>query len=148
MSRVAPQRRIRRGSYALEFALTLPVWWMIMVAIMEFGWLFLHQSTLDSAATVGCRAGALHDPGRADAHLHDVENAATDEMAGFMSDMGVDVCDECEVNAWTTGQPPQRSLICEATWEISSLTGIMYDRRLLVTRQLSRLEWQRTAAPE
>lgn len=138
----------RRGSYAVEFALCFTMWWMAMVTIMEYGWMFFHQLALDAASNVGCRAGSLLDPGRRDANIDDVEAAATEAMTDYMVQLGLEPCEDCEVNARTVGAPPRRSLLCSATWEVQGVTNLLFEERTLGSMQVSRLEWQREAAPE
>jgi hypothetical protein len=47
--------RMNRGNTAVEFALTLPVFMLLIVGIIEFGWLFFMQHTLQHATREGTR---------------------------------------------------------------------------------------------
>lgn len=141
------QRR-RRGNNAIEFVLCLPIWFAVVVAIIDFGWLFYHQTTLDAAANLGCRAGSLIDPGDADENIVQVEARATDRMTDALTNLGGGECITCTVDAYTLGSPPGRSLRCDATRPLQPLVGIFVDERLLQSKQIARLEWQREAAPE
>jgi Flp pilus assembly protein TadG len=47
--------RMNRGNTAVEFALTLPVFMLLIVGIVEFGWLFFMQHTLQHATREGTR---------------------------------------------------------------------------------------------
>ena len=49
----------RRGSNAIEFALTVPLFVAMVTAIIEFGWMFFMRSTVIHAVRDGCRAGAV-----------------------------------------------------------------------------------------
>jgi len=51
-------RTHRRGSEALEFALTLPFLLVILGGIIDFGWFATHQSGVYAAASYGARAGS------------------------------------------------------------------------------------------
>lgn len=51
----------RRGTALVEFSVVLPVFGLILVAIMEFGHLYLIQNTLTAAAREGARMGAPRD---------------------------------------------------------------------------------------
>ncbi len=137
----------RRGGNAIEFALCLPLWVLIVAAIMDFGWIFYGQTTLDAAATIGCREGALMDPGEGDVNISDIEERTTLRMLAVLSSFGLDECDHCAVEASTAGEPPSRSLVCEATRRITPITGIFTDERTLHSAQVARLEWQREGAP-
>lgn len=139
--------RGRRGGNAIEFALCLPIWVLIVAAIMDFGWIFYAQTTLDAAANIGCRDGALMDPGQSDANIEDIEEVTTLRMLAVLAAFGDDDCDHCGVQASTAGDPPQRSLVCEATRRITPLTGLFTSERTLHSIQVSRLEWQREGAP-
>jgi len=48
-----------KGQSLVEFALVLPVLMMILLGIIEFGWLFNAQITLTSAAREGARVYAI-----------------------------------------------------------------------------------------
>lgn len=140
-------RGARRGGNAVEFALLLPVWVLIIGATMDFGWLFYHQAVLDSATTIGCRRGALLDPGDADEHITEILDATTVRMEAVLAAFGMDHPGEFTVNAYTIGEPPARSLVCEVGCRVEPLTGLVTTSRTLRANQLSRLEWQREAAP-
>ncbi len=141
------RNRAQRGSYALEFALCLPIWIAVMGGIMDFGWLLMHQAALDQSANIGCRAGSLVDPGFRDEFIGRLESAAEDGMVEFLDLLGNEDCDGCFVDASTIGDWPARSLQCDAGLDVRSLSGLFYDQRTLTTIQLARLEWQHEAAP-
>ncbi|MDP2313337.1 MAG: TadE/TadG family type IV pilus assembly protein [Pseudomonadota bacterium] len=50
----------RRGGAALEFALVLPILLVLVVGIIEYGWLFLQQSNVLSAVREGTRLGVTY----------------------------------------------------------------------------------------
>ena len=47
--------RWKRGSSAVEFALALPVFFLLVIGIIEFGWYFFVQHTLQYATREGMR---------------------------------------------------------------------------------------------
>jgi len=53
------RRTKRRGSEALEFALSLPILLVILAGIVDFGWFATHQSAVFGAAAYGARAGSM-----------------------------------------------------------------------------------------
>jgi Flp pilus assembly protein TadG len=59
--KVAPSRR-RRGATLLEFALVVPVLMLILLGIMEFGWLTHNQLVVANAAREGARLAAVGKP--------------------------------------------------------------------------------------
>jgi TadE-like protein len=49
----------RRGTALVEFAVVLPLLLMILMGIIEFGWIFMVRQTLTNAAREGCRVAVL-----------------------------------------------------------------------------------------
>lgn len=137
----------RKGNVAIEFAITLPIWIAVILAIAEFGWLFFRYTTLDAAADLGCRAGSLIDPGEDDTHIARVQQRATERMVGVLLGLGWEECDTCTVEAWTVGAPPSRSLMCRATQHFEPIVGLYVDEMDFSSIQVARLEWQREVAP-
>ena len=52
-------RRSRRGANAIEFALVAPVLFLIIMAVMEFGWFFCHSLLLDTCTTQASRTAGV-----------------------------------------------------------------------------------------
>lgn len=50
---------LRRGGIALEVALTLPIFVLLLIGVMEWGWALPRQATLEHIARDAARAGAL-----------------------------------------------------------------------------------------
>ncbi|MFH1465317.1 MAG: TadE family protein [Pseudomonadota bacterium] len=143
-----PSLRRRGGGNAIEFALLLPLWVLIIAATMDFGWIFYHQAVLDAAANMGCRSGSLLDPGDLDESLEMVEEATTARMTAVLTSFGgFEDPDDFILSVSTTGVPPSRSLLCEVSTEVEPLTGLVTTTRTLRANQVARLEWQREAAP-
>lgn len=67
MLRHGSSDRRDRGSTAVEFALTLPIFIILFIGIIEFGWYFFVQHTLQYATREGMRLAlvgrTLNDPG-------------------------------------------------------------------------------------
>ncbi len=141
-------RTQRRGGNALEFVLCLPVWVAIVVATVDFSWLFFQQTSLDAATNVGCRAGSLIDPGTLDGSIDTVKTKAKEEMAEVLLSAGVVDCTSCVFDAYTNGDPPERSLVCNVSREVDPIVGMFVSRTTLVSSQVARLEWQRASASE
>ena len=62
-----PCRRLRRGSQAVEFALTLPVLTVMLLGLVDYGWFFLQQSLVANAMREAMRYGAIQKPATGDA---------------------------------------------------------------------------------
>lgn len=138
--------RRRHGSNAIEFVLCLPIWLAVVMAIMEFGWLFFSQTTLDAAVNLGCRAGSLIDPGNNDENIAAVEDRVLERMAQALTGADGSECSDCVLSANTWGSPPGRSLRCDVSRPFNPLIGLyVSDGRSLRSSQIARLEWQRAA---
>ena len=57
--RRANGRKLRRGAAAVEMALVMPVLFLMLFGIIEFGWILSVQNSLVNAAREGARTGAL-----------------------------------------------------------------------------------------
>jgi hypothetical protein len=51
--------RNQKGQSIVEFALVLPLLLVILMGIVDFGWVLHHQTQLDHAVRVGARRGAV-----------------------------------------------------------------------------------------
>lgn len=140
-------RSTRAGSAALEFALTLPIWIALIFALVDFGYLFFRFSALDAAANVGCRDGAIVDPGEADQYINRVIDRAYERMQGTLAALGDPDCTGCAFDAYTAGAAPQRSLVCVVSREFNPIIGLFVGPTTLVSTQVARLEWQQEQAP-
>ena len=149
MSRPLSTRRSRRGSNAVEFALCMPIWVALVAAIMEFAWVYFQASSLNAATNIGCRAGSLIDPGENDVNLETLNTVATEAMKNVLmnNSLNNDDCSSCVVTVSTTGDPPERTLVCEASRQVHPLIGMFVDTKTMTATQIARLEAQRAAAP-
>lgn len=136
----------RRGSYTIEMALTVPVWALATLWFLEIGWFLFHLSILDLAVDRGCRAGSLLDPGERDEKIGVVTASTRARVLEELEDAGL-ACMDCDVAAWTVGAPPRRTLVCQARRSVSSPVGLAYTAQWIESQQVTRLEWQREAAP-
>ena len=138
-------RHHRRGAAAMEFALILPVFVLLLFSLMDFGWLFFQRATLDMAATSGCRAATLIDPGIGDDNMATVEAVAFQAMGDQLYAAGGGVCDDgsCYVDLIPYGVPPGRSMICVIGREFQPLIGLTVSPTILESTIAVRMEWQR-----
>jgi Flp pilus assembly protein TadG len=62
-------KRIRssRGVSAVEFALVLPILLILLLGIVDYGWVFFVRLTMTNAAREGARTGVTGDAGSASA---------------------------------------------------------------------------------
>lgn len=52
--------RSRSGQAILEFALILPVLLIIIMGVLDFGWIFMNQYRVEKAASTAARYGAIN----------------------------------------------------------------------------------------
>lgn len=136
--------RARRGAEAVEFALIMPIFIIVLIGIFETSWIFYYESALDTAANVGCRAGSLEDPGMDESDMATVETTTKDALITAMTENGIADCDsKCTAKVEAVGTRPGRSLVCEVTYSFEPLLGVYYDPMTMVSRQVIRMEWQR-----
>ncbi len=53
------KEKSERGQAAVEFAVILPVFICILCAVIDFGWIFMHEINVTNAAREGARAGIV-----------------------------------------------------------------------------------------
>lgn len=136
----------RRGAFAIEFSLTLPVWLALVFGTFDVSWLMYRVSAVSAGAAAGCRAGALIDPGAADVNLSAIEAAvlaaATDELAVLgVSATGL------VADATIEGAAPDRRLVCTVSQPIPSLTAYVLPSVGVARVRTSQLQWQHEGAP-
>lgn len=134
----------RRGASALEFALILPVFVALIAAVMDLSWLMFQRSALSSSAALGCRVGALVDPGQDDADWDQLEDSAElailDALAATRAP-----CDpeDCSVVVRSFGTDPGRSLGCTIERTFRPLTPLIMNPFQIESTIVVRMEWQR-----
>jgi len=122
--------------------LCLPVWLIVMSAIYDVSWLVLQRTTLDSALNMGCRSGALVDPGRFDQYLADLASTAETSTWSSYQDLGRGPCVGCTFSAEVVGTYPDRSLRCQVDRQIAPLVGLAFGSVSVSAVQVAHLEWQ------
>lgn len=138
--------RRRRASTALEFALILPVFVLLVGGVMDMAWLFYMESALDRAAMLGCRAGALIDPGVGEVSLSAAQTRAEDVMADALglNSVGLkSLPDSLETEVTAHGSSPGRSLVCAVSIQFQPLIGLALSPLTLESSTAIRFEWQR-----
>ena len=77
------------GQAMVEFALILPIFLLILCGIIDFGWLFYNQLSLNNACREGARYAVVHTAENADtlAIINHIENSTTTVFAND----GVDI---------------------------------------------------------
>jgi len=70
----------RRGTTAIEFALLGPIFFLLVLAIVEFGRTFMVMELLANAARIGCRQGILEGTSN---------QQITDAAVNFLNSVGI-----------------------------------------------------------
>jgi len=135
-------RRGRRASTHLEFALTFPVYVLVLFGIVDGGWLYYQQASLDGATRTACRGGTTVDPGTNSVNIQNVYDYVIDQVPLELDEMGVDSTN-LSVTATTTGAPPTRTLICTTQQPFSALTRFVLPDMTLTSVTAMRMEYQR-----
>lgn len=132
-----------RGGAAIEFALLLPVFLLLVFAILEYGWLMLSQASLGAAARDGCRQGAVVAPwvgpgsdGSID-EAHAVIDARLDQLGLSCT------AAPCEIAVAVEGERPDQVLTCDVTRSYPPLIGLLPTPGQLTTSASVWLEYQR-----
>ena len=63
-STAGSDRRCQRGQSLVEFALLLPVFMVLLLGLLEFGFVFAHHQGLEYATREGARTGAALSNGQ------------------------------------------------------------------------------------
>ena len=73
-----------RGQSIVEFALVLPILLILLCGIIDFGWLYYNQITLNNAAREGARYAVIHYDPTVD-WKEEAENRMINNMVGVNS---------------------------------------------------------------
>ena len=130
------QRAKRRGANAIEFALTLPVFFTIVFGVLDYGYLMMAQAVLDAAVMEGTREGAITDPNQS-GDIAGVAEARAQSIAEQLC------AGDCSYTCDDQGDPPQREVVCDLRWNITPLAGFVPYPSQIQSQGRQLLEWQR-----
>lgn len=128
----------RRGANAIEFGLTLPIFFAMMMAIVDYGWWFGAQAGINNAVSLGCREGAMLDS----AMGHDPIAVATTEI----NDRAEPWCGSggcTNVNVGYQWAVPEKAISCSVTMAFTPLVGLIPTPSTVWATSRYRMEWQR-----
>ena len=132
-----PVGRARRGANAIEFGLTAPIFFAIILGVMDYGWLFANQAGLDNASALACREGAMMDPIVGDPiSIADTEIKA---RANPWCSSGLG----CSYSVTLQQAVPDRTLVCDVQMTFAPLIGFVPLPANISSVSRYRLEWQR-----
>ncbi len=113
-------RTSRRGAHVIEFALVTPLFLVLALGIMDWGWYMFQHATIKAAVYEGCRSGAVIDPDESPAP----EGVAEDEIRDRLAEINI-ACtggdDRCLVDTSRSGSSPEELLLCSVEADYQSL---------------------------
>lgn len=113
-------RSRRRGANAVEFAILLPVFVLLLGGSIDLSWYMVQRGAMRTAVARGCRQGSLVDPGVADVSAGTVyDRAKTSILSIYEASAGE--CTSCIVFTQMEGTTPNRALRCRLTAPWSGL---------------------------
>jgi hypothetical protein len=133
-------RHGRRGATAVEFALTLPVFLMLVFGLIDFSLYFAGQAMLDSLTGASCESGAELDP-----LFFNVKEQTQLTIENGLVALPLLTCSGggCAVGVEFDGVAPAQVLVCQTTVEFQGVTGFTPLPERLNSSSLQRMEWQR-----
>lgn len=135
------QRRQRRGSQAIEFAIILPVLMAIIAGMVDYGWYFYQQQRLTVAVRDGVRVGSVSE------WEDDPASLAEDRVRVAYSETGLDP-EALTLSASIEGSVPNKMVRVEATQAFSPMFGLVPTPGALSAVLTMRLEDQPDPADE
>lgn len=132
--------RGRRGANAIEFAMTLPIFLAIVLGLMDYGFLFAMQASLDNATVLSCREGAMIDW-----EVGDPIDTAENQFAirSSLACNGASCTFLAEDLSSGDYDVPNRTLRCTGTRVMVPLTGFVPYPATIQSVSYYRMEWQR-----
>lgn len=121
-----PRRVASRGGAAVEFALVLPLFLLLVMGALDYGYYFFSSQIVTGAAREGARAGTLVNPGAAGASGTATANATTMAVT-YMNNNGVTCPGGAGVSSCITVTIPtvsgQQAVQVRIDYATVSLTG-------------------------
>jgi len=103
------------GQAIVELAITLPILIMILCAIIDFGWLFTNQNSIDNCSREGARFAIVHSTSITTIKEH-IRSVAPDNIADTLV---------INVTFSNPANPSQGDVIVEVNGDVSILTPII-----------------------
>ncbi len=133
-------RKSRRedGQAMVEFALILPVFLLILCGIIDFGWLFYNQLSLNNACREGARYAVVHTAEDADtqAIINHIEKTTTTVFAND----GVDITVEYTSPADPTSGDIRVNLEADISFFTPVLSTILGKEKTITSTVIMKVE--------
>ncbi len=139
-----PPIRHRRGSYAVEFVLLMPLWLGFLFASLDLAWLGLEYARLSAALDEACGEAATLMPG--DATVQSTVASGVDEA---LARFGTTACTGCTITGAQQGAAPARFVACNASKDVPPLAPWTFPTVTIDVARVAPLAFQTpyTAAP-
>ena len=143
-----PLQRKQRGANAIEFALTLPVFLVVFLGAMDWGWYFFIRSQVVNATVIGCEiASRVHpdDPKTAAKVAEEELDQRYKNLGWSCSSLG-SLCDykiTTQELANTRVIDAQKTVYCAGELPYTPLTGYVLVPKNFDVRAEMRMEFQK-----
>lgn len=118
-------RKNEKGQGLVEFALILPILLLLLVAIVDFGWMIFVKTNLNNAAREGARVYAVNES-------EDEAKAAAASYLGFLPDSyTISIATTKSTTESTTELVDyNQSGICTVSSDVNPLVGLIFSNPL------------------
>ncbi|PKM60071.1 MAG: hypothetical protein CVU99_10000 [Firmicutes bacterium HGW-Firmicutes-4] len=103
------------GQAVVELAITLPILIMILCGIIDFGWLFMNQNSIDYASREGARYAIVHSSSKTEIEEH-IRGIAPENIASTV---------DINITFTNASNPRLGDVIVEISDDIAILTPIV-----------------------
>jgi Flp pilus assembly protein TadG len=131
-------RHAQRGAAAIEFALILPLFLILVLGAIDWGWYFFIDQLVTNAAREGARAGTMLPP-RPTSTAGQAETAAQDAGLAFLQRVRLN---RTGVVATYTTVDGTDAISVTVTYPVGSLTGFLRTLVPANARATSVMRWQ------
>jgi Flp pilus assembly protein TadG len=130
------KRRRQRGAAAVEFALVLPVFLLLVLGTIDFGYYFFVSEIVTNAAREGARAGSVLPPTAA---TTDVEQEAETVAGNYLAGGGLT---SQGVTATTTVVNGVNAVQVNIAYPVGSVTGFLSGIMPTYSNAQAVMRWQ------
>jgi len=114
------RRRDREGANAVEFALVMPTFIILVFGMMEFSWAFFMRAGVINSVRSGCRDGSVVHPD--DDPSATAEVSIQDNLQLYTIDCD-DLNTTCQITTALSGSSPTEQVDCEVQVNYEPILG-------------------------
>lgn len=138
MKKFRKKNRREDGQAMVEFALILPIFLLILCGILDFGWLFYNQLSLNNACREGARYAVVHTA--EDAGTQAIINHINDTTTTVFANDGVDITVEYTSPADPTSGDIKVSLQADISFFTPVLSSILGKEKTITSTVVMKVE--------